>query len=38
MVQVFTTASRQMVQYGLHTEAEHEADFQRLKRELASIG
>ena len=38
LVQVFTTASRQLVQHGLHTEAEHEADSQRLKRELASIG
>lgn len=38
LVQVFTTASRQLVQFGFHTEAEHEADSQRLKRELASIG
>jgi hypothetical protein len=38
LLQVFTTASRQMVHYGLHTETEYEADSQRLKRELASIG
>lgn len=38
LLQVFTTASRQMVECGMRTEAEYEADAQRLKNELASIG